>query len=199
VEHELAVGHEVDELADHEHGLSRRRLFGLGAAAAGVAVAGATVPALPAFAATKKKAPAPRIQPLGILQIDKLHVAMTMVEGITTPALNAGPAHYPGTPLPGFAGNAVFAGHRVSHHRVFRNIDQLVPGDKVLFYVSVFNINTTFTYEVTSAEIVDPRRDAGRVLAQSLAKTATLFACHPPHSTRQRYVVHTRMVETPAI
>ena len=43
-----------------------------------------------------------------------------------------GPGHWPGTALPGQLGNAVVAGHRTSHNRDFRNIDQLVPGDEII-------------------------------------------------------------------
>ena len=43
-------------------------------------------------------------------------------------------------------------------------------------------------YRVVSTEIVNP--DAIRVVDQTYAKTATLFACHPPGSVAQRIVVH---------
>ncbi len=43
-------------------------------------------------------------------------------------------------------------------------------------------------YRVKSTEIVNP--DALWVVDQSYAKTATLFACHPPGSVAQRIVVH---------
>ena len=42
-----------------------------------------------------------------------------------------GPGHWPGTALPSQTGNVVVAGHRVTHSRPFRNIDQLGPGDQV--------------------------------------------------------------------
>jgi len=45
-----------------------------------------------------------------------------------------------------------------------------------------------FTYVVTGHEIVDPT--AIRIVDQTAEPTATLFACHPPGSVAERYVVH---------
>ena len=50
------------------------------------------------------------------------------------------------------------------------------------------NIGGRYTYVVTGTEIVEP--DQIRIIDQTPARTATLFACHPKHSTRQRIVVH---------
>jgi sortase A len=48
-----------------------------------------------------------------------------------------------------------------------------------------------FVYEVTSSEVVSP--DAIRIIDQLDGYTATLFACHPPGSTKERIVVHLTM------
>jgi sortase A len=171
-------------------GFSRRRAMGLGAAAAGLAVAGAALPALPAMAATKKK-PKPKPKPpapIGIIQANRMNLAMGFFEGVTLPILNLGVGHWPGTPIPGRIGNGVYPGHRVSHHRAFLNIDKMQIGDNVDFHV--FADSATYRYKVTGAEIVDPKRDAARILNQTAAITVTLFGCHPPHSTKFRYVVH---------
>lgn len=185
----------VEQVGDDDDGLSRRRVLGLGAAAAGLAVIGTGVTAAPALGATRRPVAKPPV--IGIMEIPKIAVAMTMVQGTQKAALDMGPSHWPGTPLPGQPGNAVFMGHRVSKHKVFRNIDRLVAGDKLLFYVSVFNINTTFEYEVTGAYLAHPRKDAARVLAQTPEYTCTLFACHPPGSVRQRYVVTGKLLSNP--
>jgi sortase (surface protein transpeptidase) len=47
-------------------------------------------------------------------------------------------------------------------------------------------------YQVTGSLIVRPR-DVW-IIDQTNTPTATLFACHPPHSTRYRYVVHLALV-----
>ena len=79
----------------------------------------------------------------------------------------------------------VIGGHRTSHSRPFRKLDELEVGDEVIFTVD----GTRFVYAVTGTEIVVPSQSE-IVLAQTPASTATLFACHPAGSTRQRIVVH---------
>jgi len=45
-----------------------------------------------------------------------------------------------------------------------------------------------FTYLVIGTEVVTP--DQVRIIEQTRAFTATLFACHPPGSVRERIVIH---------
>jgi sortase A len=85
--------------------------------------------------------------------------------------------------MPGKLGNVVVAGHRTSHGKVFRSVDQLVPGDEVVLTTA----DGRFVYVVFETVIVQP--DALYIIDQSAESTATLFACHPPGSTRQRIVV----------
>ena len=107
-----------------------------------------------------------------------------MFEGIRLTTLDRGPGHWPGTAMPGEFGNVVVAGHRVSHNEDFRNLDQLVPGDEVIFNTAAGR----HTYHVLSTEVVGP--EAVWIVDQTPAQTGTLFVCHPPGSTRQRIVVH---------
>jgi sortase A len=107
-----------------------------------------------------------------------------LFEGIRLTTLDNGPGHWPGTALPGEVGNVVVAAHRVSHLAHFRNIDQLVPGDEVMF-TSTAGLTT---YVVTGTEVVNP--DAVWIVDPTPTPTATLFACHPPGSVSQRIVVH---------
>jgi sortase A len=122
---------------------------------------------------------------LGTLEIPKIGVSATMFEGIRLTTLDRGPGHWPGTPMPGQPGNMVIGGHRTSHSKPFRYINELVAGDEVIFT----NESGRFVYVVTTTEIVVPAQ-SDIVLAQTPASTATLFACHPVGSTRQRIVVH---------
>jgi sortase A len=127
---------------------------------------------------------------IGTIEIPKVGLKTTMYEGIRLTTLDRGPGHWPGTAMPGQVGNVVVAGHRTSHAKPFRNIDKLLPGDEVIFTTA----DGRFVYQVNSTEIVTP--DAIGIIDQTAAKTATLFACHPPGSTRQRIVVHLTLVET---
>jgi sortase A len=121
---------------------------------------------------------------LGGISIPKLGVNAPLLEGIRLTTLDNGPGHWPGTAMPGQVGNVVVAGHRTSHGAPFRNIDQLVPGDVVNFTTAAGVIE----YTVTGTQIVQP--DAIWIVDPTATPTATLFACHPPGSTRQRIVVN---------
>lgn len=127
---------------------------------------------------------------LGILEIPKLGVTKTLYEGVALPTLDNGPGHWPGTAMPGHVGNVVVGGHRTSKDRPFRNIDQLVIGDEVIFNTA----EGRFVYKVTKTQIVTP--DAIWIIDQTAAFTATLFACHPVGSTRERYIVFLELVNT---
>ena len=127
---------------------------------------------------------------MGTISIPSIDVAMTMFSGIRMTTLDYGPGHWPGTALPGQPGNVVVAGHRTSSHQVFRNVDQLVPGDEIVFD----DVNGRHVYRVTRTEIVEPT--AIWIIDPTPTPTATLFACHPPGSTAQRIVIFADLVTT---
>lgn len=144
-----------------------------------------TLPALPvpAGAPTDTRGHEPVVE-LGSIEIPKIGLAASMFEGIRLTTLDRGPGHWPGTAMPGAVGNVVVAGHRTSHSKPFRHLDQLVPGDEVIFTTP----EGRFVYNVAGVEIVNP--DAIGIIDQTSDRTATLFACHPAGSTKQRIVVH---------
>ncbi len=126
---------------------------------------------------------------VGRIEIPQLALDRTIYEGVRLTTVDYGPGHWPGTALPGELGNVVLAGHRVSHNADFRDLDQLAPGDEVIFTTKR---GRRHVYNVVSTEIVGP--EAIRIIDQTYARTATLFACHPPGSVAQRIVVHLEMV-----
>jgi sortase A len=132
---------------------------------------------------TNANAPSPIVQ-VGEIRIPKIGLVHPVFEGVTLTVIDRGPGHWPGSAMPGQLGNAVFAGHRVTHTHPFRNIDQLVEGDDIIFATH----DGTFTYKVTGHEIVTPQ-DV-RIVNPTPNATVTIFGCHPPGSARQRYVVH---------
>ena len=121
---------------------------------------------------------------MATLEIPKIGISKTMFEGVTLGTLDHGPGHWPGSALPGQIGNMVIAGHRMSHDRPFRDLDLLVPGDEMV----LTDGTGRHVYRVVGSEIVEP--NALWILDQTPASTATLFACHPKGSTKQRIVVH---------
>jgi sortase A len=146
----------------------------------------------------------------GRLQIPAIEVDSPFLEGIRIDTLDYGPGHWPGTAMPGQLGNVVVAGHRTSHNADFRRLDELQPGDQVVFDldaaegferadgvpVSVPNPDAytgRHVYVVHSVEIVTP--EAMWVVTQDYRHAATLFACHPPGSVAERIVVFLDLVD----
>ncbi len=143
-----------------------------------------------------------RGEPVAKLDIPDIGASYTVVEGVGTDELRDGPGHYPGTPLPGMAGNASIAGHRTTWGAPFNRIDELEPGDEI----TVRTAQGTFTYRVVPQEtgkghfIVSP--DRVDVLDQDFEdhpNRLTLTACHPKFSARQRIIVVAELVGDPAI
>ncbi|MGH9040837.1 MAG: sortase [Acidimicrobiia bacterium] len=124
----------------------------------------------------------------GMLEIPKIGLVHPIFEGLDESAIHWGPGHWPGSAQPGHAGNAVFAGHRVTHTRPFLDIDLLEAGDRITFRTDA----GTAVYEVTEHQIVTP--DATWIAQPTAEPTVTLFACHPKHSARQRYVVRGKLI-----
>ncbi len=130
-----------------------------------------------------------QLKKIGTIEIRKIGLLHTLYEGITLRTIDHGPSHWPGSAMPGQRGNAVFAGHRVTHSKPFRNIDKLVPGDEVIFDIG----GKRSVYRMTSSKIVTPK--ALDIVNPTPTPTATLFACHPPGSAKFRYVVLLALVE----
>ena len=167
-----------------------------------------TTTTLPPTSTTVPAAPAPRTAPIeppenplaavpvvkiGEIQIPKIGLVHPIYEGVTLTVIDNGPGHWPGSAVPGQLGNAVFAGHRVTHTHPFLRINELVEGDEIIFKMP----NGTFVYKVTGHQIVTPR-DV-HIVDPTPDATLTLFACHPPHQAIQRYVVRGVFVSsTPA-
>ena len=127
-------------------------------------------------------APEPIVE-IGRIRIPKIGLDHKVMHGISLRNIDQGPSHWPGTPMPGEMGNTVFMGHRVTHSHPFRRIHELVPGDEIFFDIG--GVQTR--YVMTGHEIVYPNRLD--IVDPTPTPTATLFACHPPGSARQRYVV----------
>ena len=141
----------------------------------------------PAPPPSDTKAAEPVIE-LGTISIPAIDVEMGLHEGIRLTTLDLGPGHWPGTAMPGAQGNVVVAGHRVSKHQVFLRINELVVGDEIIYETDAGR----FVYAVTDLQVVEPS-DLW-IIDQTPAYTTTLFACHPPGSTAQRYAVSATLV-----
>lgn len=140
----------------------------------------------------------PEGSPVGVISIPRIDVEWVIVEGVSRADLKKGPGHYPGTPLPGQAGNAAIAGHRTTYGAPFNRIDELVPGDEI----TVSTPQGAFTYVVIPAPgqqdqawyAVKPNQV--EVLNDFGDNRLTLTACHPKYSAKQRIIVNA-VLKTP--
>jgi LPXTG-site transpeptidase (sortase) family protein len=126
---------------------------------------------------------------IGTIELPRIGVTADIQEGITLTAINRGPGHWPHTAMPGALGNVVIAGHRTTYSKPFNRLNELQPGDRV----TMTTADGRFDYEVRGIVIVPG--EAVDIATQSYAHTATLFACHPPGSARQRIVAKLRLLD----
>jgi sortase A len=107
--------------------------------------------------------------PIARLQIPRIGLDEIVLEGIDDDALNGGPGHYPGSPLPGGAGNSIISAHRDRH---FRNLGGVEVGDTIVTESGA----TTTRWVVTKRQVVDKDRP---VLFPTRTATLTLTTCWP--------------------
>lgn len=132
-------------------------------------------------------APTPEVRH-GVLEIPAIGLRQPFFEGITLTAINRGPSHWPGSAMPGEVGNVVVAGHRTTYTRPFWDLQAVQPGDELVFTMAD---GTRHVYVLDRTEVVDAA-DV-HIIDQTRERTATLFACHPRGSARQRIVGHFRL------
>ncbi len=106
-----------------------------------------------------------------------------VVQGVGWDQLRKGVGQYIGSGNPGENGNLVLSAHNDIFGELFRDLDQLKPGDEII-------ISTTtqeFTYRVTGFRIVSPTEVS--VLEPTSKPTITLISCYPYLVDNQRIVV----------
>jgi sortase A len=123
-------------------------------------------------------------RPVGLLSIPRIGILDAVVEGVGEAQLEQGPGHYPGTSLPGEAGNVAIAGHRTTYAHPFYNLDALAAGDNVYMLTA----QGLFQYTVTGRQVVAPT-DVAVLNAVPGRSTLTLTTCNPRYSAAQRLVV----------
>ena len=135
-----------------------------------------------------------------IINNDRVHVNVMVVEGTSLAALQAGAGHYVNTPFPCEQGNVGIAGHRTTYGRPFNKIDKMKLGDTV-------DLVTPFakcTYRVvpgfdghSNPWVVLPT--AYQVVSQQgvlgTGHWLTLTSCHPKGSDSHRIVLRLQLVK----
>lgn len=162
------------------------------------AVPGGPAPSEPAQPITSPVAAPDEGGIVGRISIPKLDLTpKVVVQGVDLDQLERGPAHYPGTPLPGQKGNVAIAGHRTTYGAPFHDVDQLENGDKIIIDTSY---GGRFVYEVMNKpagfqEVVQP--DDVSVIQDKRDNRLTLTACHPKFSADQRIIIEAKLVGDP--
>jgi sortase A len=126
--------------------------------------------------------------PIGTIRIPSINLNQVIIEGVGENDLSLGPGHYPGTPLPGEAGNSAIAGHRTTWGHPFYNLNEVGPHDRII----VTTVQGTFTYLPIAHQVVLP--SDVKVLAPSRLPELTLTTCNPRFSAAQRLVVIAKLV-----
>jgi len=121
---------------------------------------------------------------IALLEIPKINLSMVVVEGVGVEDLKLGPGHYPGTPLPGQAGNVVISGHRTTYLHPFYNVNELSTGDPISL---TSPDGTKNVYLVSEVKVVEPT--AVEVVDNTPDDRLTLTTCNPRYSAAQRLIV----------
>ncbi|MGH2773825.1 MAG: sortase [Actinomycetota bacterium] len=129
---------------------------------------------------------------LGTMAIPAIGVSTKFYSGVIDEVVEKGPGLWPGTPVPGGPGNAVFAGHRTTFTAPFGDLDLLSNGNEVKTTVGR---NDSVTYRVYRTTVVPEAEYVDFVLRQpdnKRARTITLLACEPKGQRTHRIVVQAR-------
>ena len=121
------------------------------------------------------------------IQIPAINVDAPVVQGDGWEQLKKGVAQHPGSANPGQIGNIVLSAHNDVFGEIFRYLDQLQKGDKIIVYTA----NHAFTYNITDVKIVSPT--AVEVMAPTSNPTVTLISCYPYMVDNKRIIVQARL------
>jgi sortase A len=124
---------------------------------------------------------------VGRIQMPKIGAGFTIVEGTDEQSLEKGPGHYPATGLPGMGQTVGVAGHRTTYLAPFKQINDLVAGDRIVVTMPYGR----FTYRVQYQKIVAPT--ALWVVRNVGYDRLVLSACNPLYSAAQRIIVFARL------
>jgi sortase A len=128
--------------------------------------------------------PAPAAEQARRIQMETIGVDSAIYQGMYDwEVLKKGVAQHIGSAAPGQVGNMVLAGHNDVYGEVFRDLDQLAPGDEIV----VSSERRAYIYVVRETVIVDPA-DVW-VMAPTDYASLTLISCYPYRVNTKRIVV----------
>jgi sortase A len=115
--------------------------------------------------------------------------AAPIVQGDGWEQLRRGVGQHIGSGNPGEPGNVVLSAHNDIYGQLFRDLDQLEPGDEIILSTPTQD----FTYRVTEWRIVEPTEVD--VMLPTARPTVTLISCYPYLVDTQRIVVFGELAE----
>jgi sortase A len=117
------------------------------------------------------------------VQIPAIGVNAPVVLGDGWEQLKKGVGQHIGSANPGEQGNLVLSAHNDIFGEIFRDLDKLKEGDQV----TIVTQDRTFTYQVTSSQVVEPTRVD--LMAPTSEGKITLISCYPYLVDNMRIVV----------
>lgn len=129
---------------------------------------------------------------LGDMEIPKIEMTATVLEGTESTQLAAGIGHVTGSALPGEAGNCCVAGHRSGRAaKPFEHLDELTNGDLVRFVVG----DSSYEYEVFDKFVVEPT-DVWVLKQNKDESIVTVITCeYVSVGVKKRLIVRARLIE----
>jgi len=121
------------------------------------------------------------------IQIPAIGVDAPVVQGDGWDQLKKGVGQHIGSMDPGQVGNVVLSAHDDVFGEIFRNLDQLQAGDRVILYTT----QQQYIYSVTASQLVAPTQV--EVMNPTSEPTVTLISCYPYLVDRQRIVVFAKL------
>lgn len=140
--------------------------------------------------------PVPEIPTPSPAQVQRLHLPAIwespapVVQGDSWEQLKKGVGYHIGSGAPGEPGNVVLSAHNDIFGELFRDLDQLQPGDEIIVSTGFQD----YLYRVTGLTIVEPTEVS--VMAPTVRPTVTLISCYPYLVDSQRIVVTAELVES---
>ena len=117
------------------------------------------------------------------MQASAIGVDAPVVQGDGWDQLKKGVGQHIGTTNPGQKGNLVLSAHDDVFGQIFRNLDRLQEGDKIV----VFSSQSAYTYIVRQTQVVEPTQV--EVMNQTQEPIVTLISCYPYLVNNKRIVV----------
>lgn len=121
------------------------------------------------------------------IQIPAINVDAPIVQGDGWEQLKKGVGQHIGTADPGDDGNMVLSAHNDIFGEIFRDLDQLKPGDQIIIHTN----QRSYTYIISGYKIVEPTQT--EVMEATSQPKVTLISCYPYLVDNERIVVSARL------